>query len=247
MTPDRQFADQRLADLYDLGNAGSEDRDYYLNLAGEDPIDILDFGCGTGLMCLTYVARGHRVTGVDPARAMLNVARRHPRADRITWVECSSEDFSSVQRFDLIIMTGHAFQVLLSDDQVVATLRNMARHLKPEGRTVFESRNPEIDWDAIWAREYTMETPNGTVRATRRMTDDARIADQLSFAWDYKFEEETITSHSTLRFMSREQITMFAREAGLLLDQLHGDWDGSPFDLGTSREMIFKFRHGDAD
>lgn len=242
MTPDRQFSDPRLAELYDLGNAGSDDRDFYLNLAGPPPQDILDLGCGTGLLTRAYAARGHQVVGADPADAMLDVARRGAHAADVEWIESTSEAFSSPRRFDLIIMTGHAFQVLLSDEQVSAALQNMALHLKPAGLAVFESRNPHFDWDAIWARAYTMQTPNGTVRAARRMTDTSRAPDYLSFAWDYEFDNETVTSDSTLRFMAPDQIIEHAKAAGLTLADLCGDWNGADFEPGTSREMIFKFQ-----
>ena len=215
--PDLQFSDQRLADLYDLGNAGSDDRDFYLALAGDAPQDILDLGCGTGLLCLAYAAKGHLVTGVDPAAAMLAVARRAELGDCVTWVESTAENFRSDQTFDLIIMTGHAFQVLLTDQQVEATLATMASHLKPGGLITFESRNPALDWDAIWGRAYEMETPQGRVRVVRRMTDTLRAPDFLSFAWDYHFSEDRLTSDSTLRFLSAEAITGFADQAAYTL------------------------------
>src|SRR5437588_1449128 len=39
-------------------------------------LDALDIGCGTGFLSLEMSARGHRVTGVDFAPAMLAEARR---------------------------------------------------------------------------------------------------------------------------------------------------------------------------
>jgi len=241
--PDRQFSDPRLADLYDLGNAGSEDRDFYLSLAGARPVDVLDLGCGTGLLSKTFAKRGHRVVGVDPARAMLDVARRPPQPANMEWDESTSEAYRSDRRFDLIIMTGHAFQVLLSDQQILQTLQTMAQHLKLDGLAVFETRNPAVYWDSVWARAYTMETPNGHVRAERRMTDSSRAPHYLSFAWDYHFADETLTSDSTLRFATKAEISNLATEAGLTVSQVWGDWDRAPFNHETSREMIFQLMH----
>ena len=244
--PDRQFSDQRLADLYDLGNAGSEDRDYYLKLPGTPPQDILDLGCGTGLLCHAYAARGHRVVGVDPSEAMLRVAQRGALANKVIWQRETAEAFRSDRRFDLITMTGHAFQVLLTDTQVAAMLNRAANHLKPDGRLVFESRNPAIDWDRIWARDYEMNTQAGPVRAARRMTDTWRAPEYLSFAWDYDFQDGRITSESTLRFMTSDRIQSIAAEAGLELVLLHGDWESGPFVSSVSREMIFHFTSASA-
>src|SRR5436309_8483110 len=40
------------------------------------PLDALDAGCGTGFLSLELAARGHRVSGVDFAPAMLVAAQR---------------------------------------------------------------------------------------------------------------------------------------------------------------------------
>lgn len=37
---------------------------------------VLDIGCGTGLLSEPFVARGHRVLGIEPSRDMARVARR---------------------------------------------------------------------------------------------------------------------------------------------------------------------------
>ncbi|NQY41142.1 MAG: class I SAM-dependent methyltransferase [Henriciella sp.] len=245
--PDLQFSDQRLADLYDLGNAGSDDRDYYLSPAGEAPQDILDLGCGTGLLSLAYAAKGHRVVAVDPAPAMLTVAKRAPLRERVHWIESTSEAFVTDQTFDLIVMTGHAFQVLLTNAQVEATLANMARHLKPGSLVAFESRNPTLDWDYIWGRSYDMETPHGSVRAVRRMIDTSLAPEFLSFAWDYQLPDGVLTSDSTLRFLAADAIIEFADKAGLKAETVLGDWQGGAFDPDLSREMIFKLRRKGAE
>ena len=103
----------QIAELYDLFNSRAEDTDFYLSLAGAArPCSVLDLGCGTGTLCCGLAERGHRVTGVDPAAAMLAVARKKTHAERVEWVECSAQNYRSDRHFDLIVMTGHAFQVL---------------------------------------------------------------------------------------------------------------------------------------
>src|ERR1700757_578965 len=52
------------------------DRLFDLVLAGRDALDALDAGCGTGFLSFELAARGHSVTGVDFAPAMLAEARR---------------------------------------------------------------------------------------------------------------------------------------------------------------------------
>jgi hypothetical protein len=44
------------------------------------------------------------------------------------------------REFDLVVMTGHAFQVLVEDDQLRASLAAIGSALSEEGRLVFETR-----------------------------------------------------------------------------------------------------------
>jgi len=145
------YQDAQIAEIYDLINPWAKDSDFYLSLAGPRPCGVLDLGWGTGTLCCALAERGHRVTGVDPAGAMLAVARRKPHAEQVEWVESSAQSYKSQRRFDLVVMTGHAFQILLTDADGLAVLETMRGHLKEGGRVAFETRNPSLDWVSEWA------------------------------------------------------------------------------------------------
>jgi ubiquinone/menaquinone biosynthesis C-methylase UbiE len=238
--PDEHYENPRLAAIYDLFCPWSIDRDFYLALAGDPPQRVLDLGCGTGLLCDAYAARGHIVTGVDPTPAMLAVARQKPHGGAIEWVQATAQEYRSERRFDLIIMTGHAFQVLLSDDDVMAALTTMGRHLKPSGRAVFESRNPAIDWAAQWNGAEERSYQGLTVRETTEVL--SRVGDRVTFEQRYQLPDETLVSFSELRFLPRQAIEARLTAAGLGVEAVFGDWDSSPFDATSSHEMIFVAR-----
>lgn len=240
--PDLHYEHPRLAAIYDVGNGWSEDRDFYLSLGGEGKKRILDLGCGTGALCNAYAARGHAVTGVDPASAMLDMAKRTAHGDRISWVHSTAQAFRSDDRFDLIIMTGHAFQVLLDESDVAETFGTVRDHLADDGRFVFESRNPSVDWWKRWDGGRADHSFEGTVfHETRRML--SREGDGLRFETHYHFPEETLTSTSELRFLGAEAITAHLAAGGLVVETLLGDWQGAAFDEAASDEMIFVGRH----
>jgi 2-polyprenyl-3-methyl-5-hydroxy-6-metoxy-1,4-benzoquinol methylase len=238
--PDEHYENPKLAAIYDGFCGWSRDRDFYLAVAGDPPQHILDLGCGTGLLCDAYAARGHVVTGAEPTPAMLAVARQKPHGGQIEWVQASAQEFRSEQRFDLIIMTGHAFQVMLSDDDVQATLTTMRRHLKPSGRAVFESRNPAIDWAAEWNGTEELSIQDTTICYTTEVL--SRVGDQVTFEQRFEFPDETLVSFSELRFLPKEAIEAHLNTAGLYVEALFGDWDSSPFDPASSHEMIFVAR-----
>jgi len=128
------YSDAQIAEIYDAVNPWAPDADFYLSLAGPGPSSVLDLGCGTGTLCCALAKRGHRVTGVDPAAEMLAVARRKPHAEQVEWVESSAQAYKSHRRYDLIVMTGHAFQILLTDADALAAFETMRGHLRGRGR-----------------------------------------------------------------------------------------------------------------
>jgi ubiquinone/menaquinone biosynthesis C-methylase UbiE len=235
--PDKHYQHPRLVEVYDVDSPWSVDRDFYFNLAGARPLDILDLGCGTGILSLAYANKGHRVTGVDPALEMLRRAQRKVSCHPVEWIQCASQNFSSDKRFDLIIMTGHVFQVLLTDADILSALNVMRQHLAFAGRIVFESRNPAIDWARDWNYRVSLETPGGLVIETRRLIE--MVNDRMSFELVYEFENETLVSASELRFLRCDRILEMLLTSGLQIVNLLGDWDHTPFDDATSQEMIF--------
>jgi ubiquinone/menaquinone biosynthesis C-methylase UbiE len=189
---------------------------------------------------LASAARNHDVTGVDPAAAMLDVARRKPHGKHVECVHASAQTYRSKKRFDLIIMTGHAFQVLLSDEDIFAAFTTMRLHLRPHGFIAFESRNPAIDWRSKWDYEVDLEWRGNLVRMTSRFL--AMKDDRLSFEMRYEFSNETLISPSVLRFLSRRDIEKRLVASGLQIENVFGSWDAQPFDEGSSHEMIFMAR-----
>jgi len=227
-----------LAAIYDLDSPWGADRDFYLSIAGRTPIDILDVGCGTGLLCDAYAARGHRAVGVDPTQAMLDVAREKPHGSEIEWIKAGAQEFRVHRLFALAIMTGHAFQVLLYDDDIRTALRNIHHHLRPGGRFIFESRNPAVNWSTRWNYDQTFEVEGMEVLQETRCIEPMRN-ERIRFEHRYRFPDETLVSVSVLRFLGNDQIVELLDEAGFETISVLGDWRGRAYNPATSDEMIF--------
>ena len=174
-TLDDLYRDAALAQFYDLDNQWGVDLDYCRRLA-DDARSILDLGCGTGLLAARLADR-REVVGVDPAAAMLDIARRRPGGERATWVDADARSVRLGRRFDLVFLTGHAFQVFLNDDDRRAVLSTIAEHLAPGGRFIFDTRNPAAQAWHEWTPKHSMrrfERPSlGTVEAWNDIDRDA--------------------------------------------------------------------------
>ena len=102
-------------------------------------------------------------------------------------------------------MMGHVFQILLTDEEVLAVLTTMRRHLKAGGKAVFETRNPRIDWAGVWGTHGPVEhiLSDGRLRETLEITNVS--AELISFQQQFEFPEVTLTTSSTLRFLSQKR------------------------------------------
>ncbi|MGR6469159.1 class I SAM-dependent methyltransferase [Rhizobium sp. PAMB 3182] len=234
---DRHYSDPALAALYDLDSGWGADRQYFLDLAGVTPIRVLDLGCGTGLLSRAYAARGHRVTAVDPALPMIEIGRREPHGEAIEWVCSNAETFRSEERFDLIVMTGNAFQVFLTEEAVRALFATMRLHLADGGRVVFETRNPAIDWPTRWNHDHLLETKAGPITVSRRILSSGNGF--VDFETRYIFPDRETVSTSRLRFFSPEAIQAEMASCGLVMKSLQGDFSGEAFDATRHEEMVF--------
>jgi SAM-dependent methyltransferase len=239
-TPDTQFIDPDLVALYDLENEWRADSDYYDALPQKPAMRILDLGCGTGLIAAMLAQAGHHVTGVDPAGPMLAVARNRPGGDKVRWLQGIAADIPAHDQFDLAIMTGHAFQTLQSDDEIVRNCRDVAAHLAPDGQFVFETRNPAMDWVARWRGAFHVSTDAGVIHAVRM--PDRMTSGRLRFVTTYYLPGGPRSSTSTLRFADLSELRRLLGLSGLDIADVAGDWDGQPFDPATSPEIIIHAR-----
>jgi len=227
---DRLYDDPDLARFYDLENGWAPDLDYCARMA-RDAGSVLDLGCGTGLFLASPGTQPR--TGVDPAAAMLEIARRRPGGEAVTWIEADARTLALDQRFDLVVLTGHAFQVFLTEPDQRAVLAAIARHLSPQGRFVFDSRNPAAEEWREWMPDTSRRTlrhPDlGRVEAWNDAAQDPRTG-IVTYKTFYRIPAtgRTLSAASRLRFTPRTRLAELLDEAGLAVDEWLGGWDGRP-------------------
>lgn len=104
--------------------------------------EILDVGCGGGLICEELASRGAMVTGIDPNGGALAVAREHSRRSRlgqlIAFDQGSAEALPYADGSFSVIT---CFDVLEHVHDLRATIREISRVLAPGGIFVFDTIN----------------------------------------------------------------------------------------------------------
>jgi ubiquinone/menaquinone biosynthesis C-methylase UbiE len=158
------------------------DRIVDLVLSGRGALDALDAGCGTGFLSLELASRGHRVTGIDFAPAMLAEARRKAaeRGVSIRFEEADAEQLPFAPgSFDLVV-SRHLLWTLPHPE---AAIDEWIRVLRPAGRL------------AVIDGQFDPTVLVHRTENARSSAEYAAIGDQLPFLGGRPREEiETLLS-----------------------------------------------------
>ena len=237
---DRLYHDPALVRFYDQENSGGDDLAWCRAMAAGAG-SLLDLGCGTGALAAS-LGGACVVVGVDPAGTMLEVARGRQGGHQVTWVEADARDLQLDRRFDLVVLTGHAFQVFLCDDDQRAVLATIARHLALGGRFIFDTRNPAFErwreWTPKTSRRQFHDPDLGAIEAWNDVAYDAPTG-IATYETHYLVPDsgQTWSASSRIRFTSRDELGRRVAAAGLDVGQWLGDWRGGAF-TPASPEII---------
>ncbi len=114
--------------LWNFGRAQENYTRFLLSRVPVDAKDVLDVGCGTGLIASRLIARGHRVECLSPS-PFLNGEARKILPDGAPIHETTFEEFNTSKTYDLV-MFAESFQYVQMDE----SLRKAVGLLRPGGR-----------------------------------------------------------------------------------------------------------------
>jgi SAM-dependent methyltransferase len=223
------YSDDEAAALYDVLNTWGPSDAFYLRRVMAAPT-VIDIGCGTGAILRRARESGHtgRLCGVDPDRAALDVARR--RTD-VEWVRATAATLPFDGDFELAIMTGHAFQVLIDDEEVCVSLRAIRRALTDTGRFAFETRNPGARAWETWNPSNAVEVVDPAGREIRVWHHVESVDGDIVTLTETTGERDGTPlrmDRARLRFPDRDTLAAFLREAGFEIESQFGGWDEQP-------------------
>jgi SAM-dependent methyltransferase len=221
------------------------DHDYFLNEVRKCKGNILEIGVGTGRFFVEALLNGHEVYGIDISRNMLEVLKsklephQHYRVTNQNML-----DFSFDFQFDLIIAP---FRVIMhipeKKDQILA-LNNVCRHLKPNGRFIFDTFVPDLNQlikglhnHVDFEGEY--EEGKKLKRTVSTKPDLINQVIQVSFTLDWEEDESLKTEvwDLPLRFFFRYELEHLIERSEYSSYTIFGDYKGHSLDE-SSKEFI---------
>lgn len=146
------------------------------------PADVLDLGCGTGSLSLLASEQGHRVTGVDASRAMVEQARgKLAGRAAVFLVGDAAAPPVGEERFDVVLVR----HVLWTLPDPARVLRHWQGLLRAGGRMVLV----EGVWGTVSPAGIPADTLTGLLAPlaadvrVERLSGDARL-------WGREVEDE---------------------------------------------------------
>lgn len=109
-----------------------------VNLNGKN---VLDVGCGGGILSEALAEQGARVTGIDAGRQTIDIARRHARANHleITYLNTTAEDLAGSRSDSFEVVT--CMELLEHVPNPQSLISACARLVQPRGHVFFSTVN----------------------------------------------------------------------------------------------------------
>ncbi|TVZ38628.1 3-demethylubiquinone-9 3-methyltransferase [Alteromonadaceae bacterium 2753L.S.0a.02] len=176
--------------LHDINPLRANFIDEHANVAEKQ---VLDIGCGGGILCEALWQRGAQVTGIDMGEAPLEVAKLHALESgaQVNYLQTTAEDHAQSKSGHYDVVT--CLEMLEHVPNPASTIRASAKLLKDDGDIFFSTinRNPKSYAFAILGAEYLLKLlPKGT--------------------------------HEYGKFIRPSELTAWLREAGLMAKHIIG-------------------------
>jgi SAM-dependent methyltransferase len=224
------YSDADAAALYDVLNPWAASDEFHLRRVMAAP-SVLDVGCGTGRLLHRARRAGHagRLCGVDPDAAAL--ARARSRED-VEWLPGTAATLAFDREFAHALMASNAFQCLVTDDDLRASLAAIRSALEDGGTFAFETRNPLTrEWER-WNPDnpHDVVDHNGReLRVTHQVEDQVGDVVTLTETTATRNGDPLRVDRASLRFLSAEALDGYLADAGFAVVERYGDFTGGPF------------------
>ena len=230
--------------------AAKEDIPFFRRLMLRLGGPVLDLGSGTGPIALDLGSAGLDVVGVDSSHHMLNVARSKwdkysPSVkERVKFIEGDMMDFPLELKFATALIARGSFEQLLSTDEQLRCLANVAKLLEVGGKLVLDlcppteelirggtsiGRSIAVDGDISLVRTVHIRTDLNTQRCNTTIIYEQYKGNVLT--------EQVLEETATSLLLPREALLLL-RHSRFSVEEVYGDTAGGSFNANSRRLIV---------
>jgi SAM-dependent methyltransferase len=229
---------EKAAHLYDLFD-NKPNIPFFLHY-GCEAGEILDVGAGTDRIAIPLAEHGVHVVCIEPSPAMRGeferkLQGRDELADRITLIAGDARSFSLGWTYSAAFLSG-TFDHFLSDEERLASLANIARHLRPKGKLVLDvflalmGNRPLAPAGRVERGAWEYRCFVGS-RLINRDCLEVRLVFETYQAGALM---ERVEEHSLVGIVNRDQVCRLLQQARFDVKREFSGYDFAPFREGDA-------------
>lgn len=219
-TPD-QFYTGLISELYEPLAGGLPETEPYEQFIARYGQPALELGCGSGLPMLDLLKGGYEVEGLDASADMLAICQKKAQALGFDPVLHHGlfQSFDLGKTYRSIYIASASFTLLTNDDDALAALRAIHKHLLPGGALFLPLEIPDIDEVPLNQFKKSTDDAGNVIRVGAVAADQSEDGRNVEITLRYEKQQlngevETVDRVWHRRGWSEAQITELFSEAG---------------------------------
>ncbi len=200
---------------------------------------VLDVGCGMGRHALALSEEGYQVTGMDLSETLLQEAMLNDAQHSVAWEHGDMRELPfDTGSFDATVNLFTSFGYFAIEEDHIRVLRQLRRVLRKDGVFLIDFLNPEFIIRNLVPRSVRMDEECGLRIEEQRTIQDGYVYKTITISKKSQPNEESRQYVERVQLLSLDWFKRHLNEAGLVIEQLYGHYDGSAYDEVSSPRMI---------
>jgi len=230
--------------IYDQYNQGRHQQElgFYSQELASCTGPVLEVACGTGMILLPLLKQGIDIYGFDLSGQMLEQLYTKAEAENVQNIrrrvtQQNMIDFQIDVEFEAIFIPARSFLHLSAQEDQLACLRNIHRHLRDDGTFMLNFFTPSLpallsflDPDPEFSEFGQFPHPDGkgAIKVSVRQTND--LSEQIQYiTWRFDLGDELHDSPMLVRWIYRQEFELLAKLSGFQVSALYSGFDKSPY------------------
>jgi SAM-dependent methyltransferase len=221
------------------------DNEYFQKEIKQTKGKVLEIGVGTGRLFINALNRGADIYGLDISPSMIDVLRKKLNRNQYKRISLQNIiDFTYDFKFDLIIAPFRVIMHLLEKNEQIKAINNVYKHLKKNGRFIFDAFVPDLNQlingiknQTDFEGEYESGKKIKRTVSTRPDLINQTIHIKFHLEWDEDNEVKHEDWRVPLRYFFRYELEHLIERSNFEKYKILGDYQGNELNQ-KSKEFI---------